>query len=128
VAAGSYFGGWSFYLHDNKPVAMASVSPLPGGQTRLSGDQAIAPGEHTVTYNFTPQGLGGHLRIAVDGQVVAEGDVAERPLSIAGNGEKWDTGRDLYTPVSTDYADGGYFTGTLHKVTVKLQPPSRPSH
>lgn len=129
VAAGSYFGGWSFYLHEGKPVAVASVSPLPGGHSRIEGTQSIAPGAHTVTYQFAPAGLGGTLSISVDGDIVAQGDIGERPLSIAGNGENWDTGRDLYTPVSTDYTDGGYFTGELRKVTVQLHLPQRsPPH
>lgn len=126
VAAGSKFGGWSFYLDQGRPVAYASVSglPLPGAQSRIAADAALAPGAHDVVFDFDATSpLGGTLTITVDGEAVASGEVAQRPRMVAGNGETFDTGRDSNVPVSPDYELEGVFTGELDKVTVTLKMP-----
>jgi len=122
VGAGSHFSGWSFYLHNGVPVAFASVSPLdqPGNQSRIAATEPLAPGQHTVVYDFTWSGNGGVLTIDVDGENVAEGDVDRRPEILAGNGETFDTGRDTKVPVSPDYSGQGVFTGEIEKITVKI--------
>lgn len=125
VAAGSKFGGWSFYLEDGKPTVYAAKSglPLEGAQSKVAADSALQPGAHTVRYDFQITGEGGVITISVDGEQVAEGTIVRRPKMLAGNGETFDTGRDSNVPVSPDYADEGVFTGEIDKVTVKLQMP-----
>ena len=132
LAAGSQFGGWSFYLNGGVPTAFASISGLPieGGQSRVTADSPLSPGEHTVVYDFMPAGAGGTLTISVDGEQVASGDIARRPTMLAGNGETFDTGRDTNVPVSPDYEKEGVFNGALNKVTVNIKMPARggPAH
>jgi len=125
VAAGSWFGGWSFYLHDGKPVAVAAVSPLDGGQSRVSADRAVPAGEHKVRYEFVPGGEGGEVILSIDGEEVGRGPVASRPRIMAGLGETFDTGRDTLVPVSTEYTDEGVFTGRIDRVTVSLPLPGK---
>ena len=124
VAAGSYFGGWSFYLQDGKPVAYAAVSPLPlpGMQSRIAAPASLPAGPHTLRYDFDIVGDGGTMTIFVDGAEVASGPVARRPLILAGNGETFDTGRDSNVPVSREYDMEGIFDGDINRVEVKLQP------
>jgi len=127
MAAGSKFGGWSFYLRDGKPVGYASSSglPLPGAQSRVAADQPLAPGKHLVKYEFSPKGKdGGDLGIYVDGAKVASGPITLRPKMMAGNGETLDTGRDTNVPVSPDYQGEGVFNGQIHKVEVTVKIPS----
>ncbi len=126
VAAGSKFGGWSFYLDEGKPTAYASKSglPLEGAQSRVAAKSALKPGAHKVKYDFQITGPGGVMTISVDGEQVAEGEIAKRPLMLAGNGETFDTGRDTNVPVAPDYDREGVFTGEIDKVTVKLQMPN----
>ena len=128
VAAGSKFGGWSFYLDAGIPVAFASVSglPLEGGQSRVAASAPLAPGRHHLVYEFTPRGAGGTLRLSVDGEDVASGDIARRPMMLAGNGETFDTGRDTNVGVSPDYEREGMFNGTIEKVEVNVTMPSGP--
>ncbi|WP_202410412.1 arylsulfatase [Pseudomaricurvus sp. HS19] len=123
AAAGSRFGGWSFYLKDGKPTAFAAVSPQPGYFTRIAADKALTPGRHTVRYDFTYNLMddAGTLVISVDGEEVVEAQVQKRPGIIAGNGETFDTGRDSNLPVTTDYVDQGIFTGEINKVSVKIR-------
>ncbi len=128
VAAGSHFGGWSFYFHHGRPTAFASISPLPlpGNQTRVMADKALSAGTHKVGYEFQPAGEGGTLRISVDGEQVASAEIANRPKMLAGNGETFDTGRDTNVPVSPDYQAEGGFNGDIRKVDVKVSIPSQP--
>jgi arylsulfatase A-like enzyme len=128
TAAGSRFGGWSFYLQDGKPVAYASVSglPLPGAQSEVAARQALSPGRHRIKYDFNAtSGPGGTLTIFVDGEEVASGNIARRPRMLAGQGETFDTGRDTNVPVSPDYQREGVFNGLIHKVEVKLKMPAQ---
>jgi len=128
LAAGSKFGGWSFYLQDGKPVAYSSVSglPLPGNQSKVTAARALAPGKHRITFDFSAtQGPGGKLTISVDGTEVASGDITKRPRMLAGNGETFDTGRDSNVSVSPDYHREGVFSGAIERVKVKVKMPSR---
>ncbi len=123
LAAGSHFGGWSFYLRDGKPVAMNAVSPLPGGRSTVAANKALPAGRHAVRFAFTPRGNGGEMTIYVDDEEVARGELAQRPRIMAGLGETVDTGRDTLVPVSTDYKDEGVFDGELHTVKVRITMP-----
>jgi len=128
VAAGSKYGGWSFYLDEGKPVAYASVSglPLPGAQSRVAGSQPLSPGRRRIKYDFNITGdAGGSLSIFVDGKEVASGPIARRPKMLAGNGETFDTGRDTNVPVSPDYQREGEFNGQINKVEVRLKLPAQ---
>ncbi len=124
TAAGSKFGGWSFYLQQGKPVAYASVSglPLAGAQSRVVADETLSPGRHRIKYDFdASSGPGGTLTIFVDGKEVASGPIARRPRMLAGNGETFDTGRDTNVPVSPDYQREGVFNGKINKVEINLK-------
>ncbi len=125
VAAGSYFGGWSFYLQDGKPVAYAATSPLPlpGRQSRVAASEALTPGAHKVAFTFDIEGEGGTLTISVDDKKVISGEIVKRPYIIAGNGETFDIGRDTNDPVSQDYQQQGVFIGDINRVEVKVKLP-----
>ncbi len=123
LAAGSQFGGWSFYLDNGVPVAVAAISPLPGGQSRVAATEALRPGHHQLRYIVEADDLGGTVTIELNGQQIAEGPVSRRPAMMAGGGETFDTGRDSNDAVSTDYDNQGRFSGALHKVTVAVQMP-----
>ncbi len=124
VAAGSYFGGWSFYLSEGRPAAVASVSPLPGGESRVIASERLDAGPHTLRLDFTPSGHGGTARLAVDGRSVAEGAIDERPLVLAGGGETFDTGRDTNDPVSRAYDGRDVFDGEIERIVVELRLPT----
>ncbi len=122
LAAGSFFGGWSFYLEDGVPAATAAVSPLPGGSSTILADRELPAGAHTVGYEFNTEGRGGELRITVDGEEWARGTVTQRPRIMAGGGETVDTGRDSNTPVTRAYGDEGLFTGEIHRIDIAASP------
>ena len=124
VAAGSLFGGWSFYLKDGRPVAYAAVTQLPGQQFRVAAEKPLSPGPNKLRFEFEAAGEGGVMRISVNGTEVAHGELPKRPRTLAGLGETFDVGRDSNTPVSDEYQDEGVFTGEIDKVVVDVKPPS----
>jgi arylsulfatase len=124
VAAGSLFGGWSFYLKNGRPVAYAAVTQLPGQQFRVTAEKPIPLGANKLRFDFDASGKGGVMRISVNGAEVARGDIAMRPFTLAGGGETFDVGRDRNAPVSDDYQNEGVFTGEIKKVVVDVKPPA----
>ena len=128
AATGSWFGGWSFYLKDGRPVAYEAFSQNPGEQYRVAGADKLAAGPATIRYDFDYDGgglgKGGMVRISVDGKPVAQGRV-ERAITItAGLGETFDIGWDTGAPVSDEYSDAGRFPGDIARVDLHLGPIS----
>ena len=125
LAVGSWFGGWSFYLDEGRPVAFEAVSQRPEHQFKVSAKDAIAAGPAQLRFDFDYDGggpaRGGLLRISVDGREVARGRVERTILVPAGLGETFDIGFDSGAPVSDAYRGDGRFTGEIRKVQVDLR-------
>jgi arylsulfatase A-like enzyme len=125
MARGSWFGGWSFYLKDGRPVAYETNSTQPHDQWKVASDAAVAPGRAVIRYDFAYDGgglgKGGVMHISIDGKEVASGRI-ERTIvsSIGTGGEAFDVGQDTGVPVTEDYKATGRFTGQIDRVTVDL--------
>ena len=80
--------------------------------TVVSSPQALAPGRHTVHYEFVYDG----------GQQVGEARVPRTmPFGYSGD-EGVNVGTDNKTPVTAAYKAGNNkFTGKIHKVTVEMK-------
>lgn len=126
AAAGSWFGGWSFYLKDGRPVAYESFSQRPEDQFRIAADVQLAPGPATIRYDFDYDGggigRGGLMRISVDGKEVARGRIEKTITVPAGLGETFDIGLDSGAPVSEEYGSEGRFAGDIDSLAVHLGP------
>jgi arylsulfatase len=125
AAAGSWFGGWSFYLKDGKPVAYESFSPAKADQFRIAASQAVKPGPAVIKFDFASDGglgKGGVMHISVDGKEVAQGRIDRTITVTAGLGETFDIGADTGAPVTDDYAAPGEYPGNIQKVDVHLAP------
>jgi arylsulfatase A-like enzyme len=124
AATGSWFGGWSFYLQNGKPVGLEAFSQQPQDQFRIASKVALPAGPATIRYDFAYDGgglgKGGTLTISVNGHAVAQGRIDRTILVTAGLGETFDIGRDTGAPVSEDYKDQGLFSGEIRKVAVDL--------
>jgi arylsulfatase len=124
LAQAGYFGGWTLYMKDGKPHHEYNWFALE--RTNVAGESALAPGKHTILYEFIPDqakpGTGGRSILSVDGQKVAEGHIPKtQPFAFSGD-EGADVGRDGETNVSGDYpAADNAFTGTIHKVVVEVK-------
>jgi arylsulfatase len=111
------------YLLKGKPVF--NYNALMLAQFRWEGEQPLAPGKHTIVFDFKYDGpgiaKGGTGVLAVDGQDVATLTIPKTiPFLLPGD-ETFDVGIDSRTPVNdADYQVPFPFTGTVSKLTVKL--------
>jgi len=127
VAQAGRFGGWSLYMKGGRVHEVYNF----GGVDRytVSSPAPLAPGRHTVRYDFVydggPPGSGGVSRLSVDGVPVGETRV-ERTMPFAFSGDEGvDVGRDDETPVTEDYKQGNNrFTGRILKIVVEKGTPA----
>jgi arylsulfatase len=134
VTQGGRFGGWGLLVLDGKPMFAYAFSNQDGDKYpnqkkykfRIAGTDALAPGKHTIVFNFAYDGGGagkpGTGTLTVDGQKVAEGRVdLTTPLRFSLD-ESFDVGQDTGSPVIDEYdAKMPFkFSGTLNKVDIDL--------
>jgi arylsulfatase A-like enzyme len=136
VTQGGRFGGYGFYVLKSKPVFLYNFFDVQ--RTRWEGPDALSPGKHTVEFDFKYDGLGlgtlafnnvsgigrgGTGVLKVDGKEVARQNMEHTIPLIMQWDENFDIGADTGTPVSDDYQVPFKFTGTLDKLTLKIDRP-----
>jgi len=137
LTSGGRFGGYGFYLLKGVPVWTWNLVDLE--RIQWKGTAALTPGKHTVTFDFKYDGLGagtlayndftgvgrgGLGTLSVDGKVVATKKMEKTLPMILQWDESFDIGSDTETGVyDTDYSPPFTFTGTLNKLTVKMDRP-----
>jgi arylsulfatase len=125
VTEGGRFGGYGLYLLKGKPVFLYNLLDLE--RFRWEGQQALAPGKHTIVFDFQYNGpgfgKGGTGTLEVDGQEVAKHEIPHTTPFLINLGETLDVGIDTRTGVEdADYQPPFRFPGTITKVTFKLGP------
>jgi arylsulfatase A-like enzyme len=137
VTRGGRFGGYGLYLLKGKPVFLWNLLDLK--RVRWEGSEALAPGKHTLEYDFKYDGLGvatlafnnisglgrpGTGTFKVDGKVVSSQKLDHTvPLTLPWD-ETLDIGSDTGTPVDDqDYQVPFKFTGKIDKLTITVEPP-----
>jgi arylsulfatase A-like enzyme len=124
VALGGSFGGWGFYLKENRPTALMAASQRPEDQFRVAATKALAPGRATLTYRFSYDGGvngGGEMRISRNGEEIARGRIdrtISQPVELT---DTLDVGMDVSTQMTSDYPEGGVFDG-IQRVDIDLGP------
>jgi arylsulfatase len=123
VTEGGRFGGFGLYLLKGKPVYVYNFLGIE--KFRWEGTQALAPGKHTIVFDYTYDGpgfaKGGSGVLKVDGKQVATNTMPHSIPFILTIDETFDVGADSRTPIDTDYQVPFRFTGRLGKVTVDLK-------
>ena len=122
---GGRFGGYGLYLVKGKPVF--TYVQLTTERFRWEGKEALAPGKHTIVFDFKYEGRGpgkgGTGVLSVDGKEV---DTKKMPYTIPfliSFDESFDVGVDTrYGLDDNDYQVPFRFTGKLVKLTMKLGP------
>ena len=123
VTEGGAFGGYGLYLLKGKPVFLYNLLGLE--RFRWQGDKALAPGQHTIVFDFKSDGpgfgKGGTGVLKVDGNEVANQRVQRTIPVIMTLGETFDVGSDTRSSVDeSDYHVPFAFTGKVDKVSVQL--------
>jgi hypothetical protein len=122
---GGRFGGYGLYVLKGKPVFLYNLLALE--KFRWEGSEALAPGKHTIVFDFTYDGpgmaKGGTGVLSVDGKEVDNKKIPHTIPSIMTIDESFDVGVDTRTGVEDkDYQPPFRFTGKLDKLTIKLGP------
>jgi arylsulfatase A-like enzyme len=122
---GGRFGGYGLYLLKGKPVFIYNLLGLE--KFRWEGSEALAPGKHTIVFDFTYDGpgmaKGGTGVLSVDGKEVDNKKIPHTVPSLMTIDESFDVGVDTRTGVEDkDYQPPFRFTGKLDKLTIKLGP------
>jgi arylsulfatase A-like enzyme len=137
VTDGGRFGGYGLYLLKGKPVFLWNLLDLK--RVRWEGSEALAPGEHTIEYDFKYDGLGfatlafnnisgigrsGTGTLKVDGNLISTLKLDRTvPLTLPWD-ETFDIGSDTGTPVDDhDYQVPFKFTGKIKKLTISVDRP-----
>jgi arylsulfatase len=125
VTEGGRFGGYGLYLLKGKPVFLYNFVGLE--KTRWEGPDALAPGKHTLKFDFKYDGpgfgKGGTGFLSVDDKEVANHKIAHTIPFLITIDETFDVGMDTRTPVDDkDYQVPFRFTGTIAKVEIELHP------
>lgn len=134
---GGRFGGWALLMLDGKPEFVYAYTNQDGAvyphqrndKTRIVGQDKLAPGKHTIVFDFAYDGggigKGGSGTITVDGKKFGEGRIAQTtPIPKFSLDESFDVGEDTGSPVIDEYdAKMPFqFTGKLEKLQIHLSP------
>jgi arylsulfatase A-like enzyme len=125
---GGRFGGYGLYMLKGKPVFTYNFLGLE--RFRWEGKDAVAPGKHTIVFDFKYDGpgmaKGGTGVLSVDGKEVDNKQIPHTIPALMTIDESFDVGVDTRTSVDdNDYQPPFRFTGKLDKLTIKLVPPKR---
>ena len=127
---GGRFGGYGLYLLKGKPVFVYNLLNLKryrweggvGGGDILGS--ALAPGKHTLVFDFKYDGpgpgKGGTGVFTVDGKVLARQTIPHSIPLLMTIDETFDIGLDTRSPVDDSYKLPFRFTGTITRLTYKL--------
>ena len=137
LTSGGRFAGYGFYLLKGKPVFLWNIIDME--RIKWEGPEPLAPGKHTVAFDFRYEGLGtgtlafnnmsglgrpGVGTLSVDGKVVANKRMEKTLPMILQWDESFDIGSDTLTGVNdADYKPPFTFTGKLEKLTLKVDRP-----
>jgi arylsulfatase len=133
VTLGGRFGGYGLYLLKGKPVFCYNFLDLERfrweGGLGLARDvlgRALAPGKHTLVFDFKYDGpgpaKGGTGVFTVDGRELAKKTIKHTIPLMMTIDETFDIGVDTRTGVDDSYMLPFRFTGTIDKLTFKLGP------
>ena len=135
VTEGGRFGGYGLFLQKGKPVFAYNLLDMErfrwegGIGGRIGEDflgRALAPGKHTLVFDFKYDGpgpgKGGTGVFTVDGRELAKKTIAHTIPLIMTVDETFDIGLDTGTGVDESYKLPFKFTGTIDKLTFKLGP------
>jgi arylsulfatase A-like enzyme len=123
IAQGGRFGGWCLYLKGGIPAHCYNY--FNASHTYVRASEPLAPGKHTLRYEFVYDGggvgKGGVGSLIVDGRKVAETRIDRTVPFIFSSDDLMDIGRDAAAPVTEDYeTPQGRFTGAIAWVRIDI--------
>jgi arylsulfatase len=137
LTSGGRFAGYGLYLLKGKPVFCWNMIDLE--RVKWEAPDALAPGKHTIEYDFKYDGLGvgtlafnnfsglgrpGTGTLKVDGKEVATKTLPKTIPMILQWDESFDIGSDTLTGINdADYQPPFTLTAKFNKLTIKIDRP-----
>lgn len=137
LTSGGRFAGYGFYLLQGKPVFLWNLIDLK--RIKWEGPEALAPGKHTLEFDFKYDGLGvgtlafnnmsglgrpGAGVLKVDGKEVQSITMPHTLPMILQWDESFDIGSDTLTGVNDeDYRPPFTLTAKLNRLVIKVDRP-----
>jgi len=123
VTQGGLSGGYALLMKDGR--LSFHYNKLDIAHFDITAPDVLAPGKHTIEFDFTYDGggfgKGGEGTLRVDGRPVARGRIESTiPIRISLD-ETFDIGEDTGTPINLTYDVPHRFTGRLGKVVFHLE-------
>lgn len=119
LAKGDEIGGYSLYIKDNKLVYYYDRYGLV---SKVVSNIDVPIGESEIKLEIVRANVfASHAILYINGVNVGEGDISEAPVVSL---EGVDVGKDMYKPVSPEYAEFGdfEFTGDFDYITIEVTP------
>jgi arylsulfatase len=119
VSRGNGFGGFSFYIKDNRLFFVENVA---GIRTAVSSDDVLPLGSCKVAIRFERDGaFRGSATLEVDGSRVGSSRFESTMPSLMATFGGLRCNRDAEVPVSDEYLGPNPFSGDLERVTITLE-------
>jgi arylsulfatase len=127
VTEGGRWGGYGLYMLKGRPVFTYNMLMLLTGRWANEASPPLAPGKHTIVFDFTYDGpgiaKGGAGVLKVDGREVRTLQMPKTIPFIIPPDETFDIGEDTRTGVNDlDYQAPFRFNGKIDKLTFNLGP------
>jgi hypothetical protein len=123
IAQGGRFAGWCLYPRSGIPAYCYNF--LGSRHTYVHAGEPLAPGKHTLRYEFAYDGggvgKGGSGTLFVDGQKAAQTRIERTIPFVFSADDLMDIGKDTGAPVTEDYeTPQGHFTGNIAWVRIDI--------
>lgn len=122
---GGRFGGWALLILRGKPVFAYALSNQHRDKFRVTAQDKLAPGPHTIRVDFSYDGgglgKGGTVGLFVDDRQVGQSRIARTIPTRFSLDESFDIGADTGTPVIEDYRPPFAYGGKLDAFTIELR-------
>ncbi len=127
---GGISGGWSVLVERNVPVYIYALSNQPQDITRITASEPMAPGKHSLRFEFVydggGRGKGASGTLFVDEREVGKGRIPKTATVFFTPSETLDIGEDRGSPVVPEHFPlmPYRYTGKLEDVRIDVEPVS----
>jgi arylsulfatase len=127
LAMGGVDAGFCFYVQNDRLIY--GYNYVAAQHFRVPSNQSIAPGDHVLSFEFTPtgppdipkgKGVPANIKLFVDGELVGSGDLPVTVPLLMGLAGGVSIGANAGSPIMPDFDPPFAFTGTLKKALIDV--------
>jgi arylsulfatase len=119
VCSGGLYGGYSFYVKNNRLVY--EYNAYNEDYYKIQSAGTLPEGKVELTAQYEATGQTGTVTLFINGEQVGQGEVGRTMPGTFSLSETFDVGEDTGTPVSKAYTRENVFSGKLDKVVIRME-------